>query len=86
MFAAWGGDVIGMTGLPEAVFAREAGLCYAAVAIVTNPGAGLSAEPVDHEEVLRQMAASVGRVRELLLEAARAEAITALPSCSCRSA
>ena len=44
MFAQWGGDVIGMTGLPEAVFAREAGLCYAGVGIVTNYAAGLTAE------------------------------------------
>src|SRR5205807_1733104 len=36
MFAQWGGDVVGMTGLPEAIFAREAGICYAGVSIVTN--------------------------------------------------
>ncbi|MGB3313441.1 MAG: S-methyl-5'-thioadenosine phosphorylase [Albidovulum sp.] len=33
---AWGADVIGMTGMPEAKLAREAELCYASVAMVTD--------------------------------------------------
>jgi len=32
----WGADVIGMTGMPEAKLAREAELCYAAIAMVTD--------------------------------------------------
>jgi 5'-methylthioadenosine phosphorylase len=32
----WGADVIGMTGMPEAKLAREAELCYAAVAMITD--------------------------------------------------
>ena len=56
MFAKSGGDVVGMTGLPEAIFAREAGLCYAGIAIVTNYGAGLTKMPVAHANVLDQMA------------------------------
>jgi len=51
MFASLGGDVIGMTGVPEVVLAREAGICYAAVAVVTNPGAGLTAARLSHAEV-----------------------------------
>ncbi len=35
-----GGDVVGMTGMPEAVLAREAGLEYAALAVVINHAAG----------------------------------------------
>jgi 5'-methylthioadenosine phosphorylase len=71
LFAQWGADVAGMTGLPEATFAREAGLCYAAVAIVTNYSAGLTEEPVAHEEVAARMASQVEVVRELLMDAAR---------------
>ena len=59
-----------MTGIPEAVFVREAGLHYAALAIVTNYGAGLTAEPVDHVEVTQAMETQIGTVRELLLRAA----------------
>ncbi|WP_375258886.1 S-methyl-5'-thioadenosine phosphorylase [Citreimonas sp.] len=36
MFRAWGADVIGMTNMPEARLAREAELCYASVAMVTD--------------------------------------------------
>src|SRR5690606_25401898 len=36
MFRAWGGSVIGMTAMPEARLAREAGLCYACLAMVTD--------------------------------------------------
>lgn len=67
--ALLGGDVVGMTGLPEAVLAREAGLCYATVAVVTNPGAGLGPGPISHEEVSRVMEALRPRVVQLMLRA-----------------
>jgi 5'-methylthioadenosine phosphorylase len=35
-----GGDMVGMTGMPEAALAREAGLSYAAIAVVSNWAAG----------------------------------------------
>jgi 5'-methylthioadenosine phosphorylase len=41
MFARLGGDVVGMTGVPEIPLARELGLHYAALAYVINYGAGL---------------------------------------------
>lgn len=50
-FGRLGGTVVGMTGVPEVVLARELGLCYATVCLVTNLGAGLGATPVTHEEV-----------------------------------
>jgi 5'-methylthioadenosine phosphorylase len=36
LYRAWGADVIGMTGMPEAKLAREAELCYASLAMVTD--------------------------------------------------
>ena len=48
MFQALGGDLVGMTGVPEVTLARELGQCYASVAIVTNAAAGLSAETLSH--------------------------------------
>lgn len=54
-FAKLGGDVVGMTGLPEVVLARELGLCYASVALVTNFGAGLAPGPLGHEQVVQTM-------------------------------
>ena len=69
LFGSWGGDVVGMTGLPEAIFAKEAGLEYAGLGIVTNLGAGLSDEVVAHENVVSAMQTQIGAVRELLLTA-----------------
>lgn len=82
--AMLGGDVVGMTGLPEAVLAREAGICFATVAVVTNPGAGLAAAPLSHEEVVTVMAALRPRVLRLMVEA-----LVALPAhraCPCARA
>src|SRR5262249_59985601 len=69
LFRQWGADVVGMTGLPEAIFAREAGLEYAALAIVTNYGAGLTERPVAHQEVVTAMQSSLSLVQELLMTA-----------------
>jgi 5'-methylthioadenosine phosphorylase len=69
LFGRWGADVVGMTGIPEAIFAREAGLEYAALGIVTNYGAGLTPEPVEHAAVVQAMSGAIDTVRELLLGA-----------------
>ncbi|MGC4045993.1 MAG: hypothetical protein QM758_19545 [Armatimonas sp.] len=42
LFATWGADVVGMTAIPEVTLAREAGLHYAGISLVTNLGAGIS--------------------------------------------
>jgi len=36
LYRSWGADVIGMTGMPEAKLAREAELCYASLAMITD--------------------------------------------------
>lgn len=54
MYAMLGGDVVGMTMVPEVVLARELGMCYAGLAVATNYAAGIS-EKVTHEEVLAAM-------------------------------
>ncbi len=55
MFRMLGGDVVGMTNVPEVTLAREAGLCYAAVAIITNWAAGMTPELVEHGQVTQFM-------------------------------
>ena len=65
-FARLGGHVVGMTGLPEVVLARELSLCYATVATVTNYAAGISPQPLTHREVLEVMSANLARLRALL--------------------
>ncbi|OIV36668.1 methylthioadenosine phosphorylase [Mangrovactinospora gilvigrisea] len=66
-YAAQGWSVVGMTGHPEAVLARELGLCYTSVNLVTDLDAGVEAgEGVTHEEVMRVFASNVAALRELL--------------------
>jgi 5'-methylthioadenosine phosphorylase len=73
MFRAWGADVVGMTGLPEAVFAKEAGLRYAALCLITNLGAGLDETDgsIDHARHVDVMASMRPLAVKLLMDAAR---------------
>ena len=41
-----GADFIGMTAMPEAAIAREAGVAYACIAMIVNPAAGRGDEPI----------------------------------------
>ncbi|HEY3377277.1 MAG TPA: S-methyl-5'-thioadenosine phosphorylase [Armatimonadota bacterium] len=77
-----GADVVGMTSVPEAVLAREAGLCYAAVCIVCNWGAGMTDFPLTHEEVLGIMAEQTANLRELIHQFILAQSSV---GCSCES-
>ena len=70
-FAQWGGDVVGMTGVPEVTLAREANISYAGVSIVTNFAAGISPHPLTQAEVLEAMALALPQVVQLFLHAAR---------------
>lgn len=69
-FAKQGADVIGMTGLPEAVFAREAGILYAGLGVVTNYAAGIEAGAISHDKNAAVMEEVAPIARELLLFAA----------------
>ncbi|MER7877130.1 S-methyl-5'-thioadenosine phosphorylase [Streptomyces samsunensis] len=68
--AAQGWSVVGMTGHPEAVLARELGLCYTSLTLVTDLDAGVeTGEGVTHTEVLKVFGENVGRLREVLFDA-----------------
>lgn len=67
MFAAMGGDLVGMTGVPEVVLAREAGICYMSVCVVTNFAAGMSGEPLIEGEVRDLMKDRLASLQEFLL-------------------
>jgi 5'-methylthioadenosine phosphorylase len=71
-FAAMGWQVVNMTGYPEAWLARELGLCYANVSLITDYDVGVAgdgAPPVSHEAVLEVFEANNARLRELLFAA-----------------
>lgn len=85
MFAQVGGDVIGMTQFPEAPLAREAELCFANVALVTDYDVGVDdIPPVSHAEVLKVFGENIEALRNLLLAAI--PAVPAERSCPCASA
>lgn len=67
MFERLGGDVVGMTGVPEVVLAREAGICYMSICVVTNFAAGMSAQPLTHTEVSELMQQALPFLREFIL-------------------
>jgi 5'-methylthioadenosine phosphorylase len=81
MFRAWGGDVIGMTAMPEARLAREAELPYAILGMVTDyDGWRESEAAVEVSEVLAVMQANAALARETLAKLAAALPKTRAPS------
>ena len=64
---SWGADVIGMTNMPEAKLAREAELCYASVAMITDydswhPEHG----SVDITSIIATLQGNAGKARDLV--------------------
>lgn len=83
MYATLGAHVVGMTSVPEVVLAREAGICYGSVGIVTNYAAGMVGEPLSHAEVLAIMAHNERRLRSLT--EAMLFHTSDTPACHCRN-
>jgi 5'-methylthioadenosine phosphorylase len=75
-----------MTQYPEAYLARELGMCYSGLALVTDYDAGLEGRPdveaVSMEAALAVMAANVEHTRSLL--AAVIPALSEQTACGCR--
>jgi 5'-methylthioadenosine phosphorylase len=87
-FSSAGWDVVNMTQYPECVLARELGMCYAGVALVTDYDVGLEGmegiEPVTMDVVFAVLRQNIERVQRLLQRA-----IPAIPderSCPCGEA
>ena len=66
MVRAIGGDLVGMSTTLEAIAAREAGMEVLGISLVTNLAAGITSEPLDHQEVLAAGRASATRMGDLL--------------------
>ena len=71
MVRAMGGSLVGMSTVQEAIAAREAGMETLGVSLVTNLAAGMTGEPLSHDEVLAAGAASAERMGGLLAEVIR---------------
>lgn len=83
MYRILGADVVGMTNVPEVVLAREATLCYATIALVTNNAAGISNNPLTTKEVNENMAIMSDKLKNALLYFIKN--ISLKRNCSCRS-
>ncbi len=84
MFTGLGGDVVGMTGVPEVVLAREAGLCYASICIVTNWAAGMESSLIAHTAFMKIMEEVSADLHTILRRAL--SDLTDDPNCPCRDA
>ncbi len=83
-FRKLGADLVGMTGVPECVLARELGMCYAGLGIITNYAAGISRVKLTYTEVAETLDKNTTQIQKLLLET-----IPKIPTrrlCSCKSA
>ena len=80
LYRTWGCDVIGMTNMPEAKLAREAELCYATVAMVTD----YDCWHPDHDDVtvdmiIRTVADNAAKARELIARVVPGSAVDVCP-------
>ncbi len=66
LFRSWNADIINMTLVPEVVLAREAEICYANIAMVTDYDVWKE-HSVSHAEVLKVMKQNMEKVKKLLM-------------------
>jgi 5'-methylthioadenosine phosphorylase len=82
---SWGADYIGMTQATEAKLAREAELCYATVALVTDYDSWREAEPgADGADIFATIAANIEKSRQLLRQVV--PSLAGIPACACQDA
>lgn len=67
MFKRLGCDVVGMTGIPEAVLARELEMCYATICFVSNMAAGIK-EKLSSLEVMEKSKDIMPIIQQILIE------------------
>ena len=88
LYRSWGCDVIGMTNMPEAKLAREAELCYATVAMVTDYDCWHpDHDDVTVDQIVKVLLANADRARSLVKQVAP-KVISDVNGngCSCRTA
>ena len=88
LYRSWQCDVIGMTNMPEAKLAREAEICYATVAMVTDYDCWHpNHDDVTVDAIVKVLLANADKARALVKSVApRVKADASAGECSCRSA
>ncbi|MCY1290693.1 Purine nucleoside phosphorylase 2 [compost metagenome] len=77
MMQAIGGDVVGMSTVPEVISARHCGLNVLAIATITNLGEGLGDEVLSHEQTLQYASAASADLQRLIFGWLERQAATA---------
>jgi 5'-methylthioadenosine phosphorylase len=85
MFRRLGCDIVGMTGLPEVVLARELEMCYASACYVSNMAAGIQKRLSTHN-VSRISKQIMPKLEKLLIESIRGLPVERKKACPCASA
>ncbi len=84
LYRSWGVDVIGMTNMPEARLAREAGICFATLALATDYDCWHETEEVSVEQILKIINQNVRLAQDIIRRA-----VTTIPEgrgCNCENA
>jgi len=85
MFRRLGCDIVGMTGVPEAVLARELEMCYSSLCFVSNMAAGIQ-EKLTPFEVSKVSEQIMPKLEQVLSETIKALPIKREGNCPCASA
>ena len=68
MIRVIGGDLVGMSTVPEAIAAHALGAEVVAISLVSNAAAGITGEKLSHDEVMAAGKAAAGKMGQLLRE------------------
>ncbi len=68
MLEKLGADIVGMTGYPEVVLARELTMCYTSLCVVANPAAGIAGYRLTSDEVINLMKQKEKEIKEIVVE------------------
>jgi 5'-methylthioadenosine phosphorylase len=85
MFKSLGCDVVGMTGFPEVVLARELEMCYASICYVSNMAAGIQ-QRLTAFEVSEFSKQTVPKIEEVLIDSVRGLPYERGDNCTCANA
>jgi 5'-methylthioadenosine phosphorylase len=68
LFKILGGDVVGMTNVPEVILAKEAGMCYAAAGIITNWCTGMNTAEITLSDIHGVLAENKNKITQAFLK------------------
>lgn len=81
-FSVMGADIVGMTGMPEAILARELEICFAGLSVITNYAAGIAEKKLSTTQVVEQMKVATETIASLLTGFFRRDVSASACACS----